>query len=161
MDLDRERGCRREQLHQIREPSRRAGDAALLGEPLPERAPVGHVRRTAGVVAEPHLGFVPAGGRAPLEIGDERRRTPVVVAGGVRHSGEHASRVRGVSGYPDLTMAVHTKHPASAPPAAPVREKTGHLMLRGWCIFVLFTALSGTAWLHAIGELPTAIMTIG
>lgn len=58
-------------------------------------------------------------------------------------------------------MAVHTKHPASAPPAAPVREKTGHLMLRGWCIFVLFTALSGTAWLNAIGELPTAIMTIG
>jgi hypothetical protein len=58
-------------------------------------------------------------------------------------------------------MAVHTKHPASAPPAAPVREKTGHLMLRGWCIFVLFTALSGTAWINAIGELPTAIMTIG
>ena len=91
----------------------------------------------------------------------QRRRTPVVVAGGVRHGGEHASRVRGVSGYPDLTMAVHTKHPASAPPAAPVREKTGHLMLRGWCIFVLFMALSGTAWLNAIGELPTAIMTIG
>ena len=49
-------------------------------------------------------------------------------------------------------MAVYTKHPASAPPAAPVRETTGHLMLRGWCIFVLFTALSGTAWLHAFGD---------
>ncbi len=34
-------------------------------------------------------------------------------------------------------------------------------MLRGWCIFVLFMALSGTAWINAIGELPTAIMTIG
>jgi len=58
-------------------------------------------------------------------------------------------------------MAVYTKHPASAPPAAPVREKTGHLMLRGWCIFVLFMALSGTAWVNAFGELPTAIITIG
>ena len=58
-------------------------------------------------------------------------------------------------------MAVYTKHPASAPPAAPVREKTGHLMLRGWCIFVLFMALSGTVWINAIGELPTAILTIG
>jgi exopolysaccharide production protein ExoQ len=57
-------------------------------------------------------------------------------------------------------MAVHTKHPASAPPAAPIREKTGHLMLRGWCIFVLFTALAGTAWINAIGELPTAVVTI-
>ena len=58
-------------------------------------------------------------------------------------------------------MAVYTKHPASAPPAAPVREKTGHLMLRGWCIFVLLMALSGTAWVNAFGELPTAIITIG
>lgn len=58
-------------------------------------------------------------------------------------------------------MAVHTKHPASAPPAAPVREKTGHLMLRGWCIFVLFMSLSGVAWVNAIGEPPTAIITIG
>ncbi len=57
-------------------------------------------------------------------------------------------------------MAVHTKHPASAPPAAPVREKTGHLMLRGWCIFVLFMALSGTAWVNAFGELTTAVVTI-
>jgi O-antigen ligase len=58
-------------------------------------------------------------------------------------------------------MAVHSKHPASAPPAAPAREKTGHLMLRAWCVFVLFMALSGTAWITAIGELPTAIGTSG
>lgn len=57
-------------------------------------------------------------------------------------------------------MAVHTKHPASEPPTAPVREKTGHLMLRGWCIFVLFMALSGTAWIHAFGQTVTAIVSI-
>ena len=58
-------------------------------------------------------------------------------------------------------MAVYSKHPASAPPSAPVREKTGHHLLRGWCIFVLFMALSGTAWINAIGEMPTAVLTIG
>lgn len=58
-------------------------------------------------------------------------------------------------------MAVYSKHPASAPPAPPVREKTGHLMLRGWCIFVMFMSLSGTAWVHAFGELTAAIVTIG
>lgn len=57
-------------------------------------------------------------------------------------------------------MAVHSKHPASAPPEPPVREKTGHLMLRGWCIFVLFMSLSGTAWVNAFGELTTAVVTI-
>lgn len=57
-------------------------------------------------------------------------------------------------------MAAYSKHPASAPPAPPVREKTGHLMLRGWCIFVMFMALSGTAWVHAFGELTAAIVTI-
>lgn len=57
-------------------------------------------------------------------------------------------------------MAVHSKHPASEPPAPPVREKTGHLMLRGWCIFVMFMALSGTACVHAFGEVPAAVVTI-
>lgn len=57
-------------------------------------------------------------------------------------------------------MAVYSKHQASAPPTPPVREKTGHLLLRGWCIFVLFQALSGTAWVHAFGETITAAITI-
>ncbi|MET0296470.1 MAG: O-antigen ligase family protein [Microbacterium sp.] len=57
-------------------------------------------------------------------------------------------------------MAVYSKHPASAPPGAPVREKTGHLMLRGWCIYVLVTALAGTASVHAFGALPASILTI-
>ncbi|WP_141933577.1 O-antigen ligase family protein [Microbacterium sp. SLBN-146] len=58
-------------------------------------------------------------------------------------------------------MAVHSKHPASAPPTAPVREKTGHLMLRGWCTFVLFTALAGVAWVHAFGEIVAGVVAVG
>jgi hypothetical protein len=59
-------------------------------------------------------------------------------------------------------MAVQSKHPASAPPAPPVREKTGHLLLRGWCIFVLFQSLSGVAWVHAFGTaVAGAILVAG
>lgn len=58
-------------------------------------------------------------------------------------------------------MAVHTNHPVAAPPEAPVRETTGHLLLRGWCIFVLAAALAGTAWLEAFGELGSAIVAFG
>jgi exopolysaccharide production protein ExoQ len=57
-------------------------------------------------------------------------------------------------------MAVFTKHPVSAPPAAPVREKTGHLMLRGWCIVVLFLALSGVAWVNAIGSVAACVLLV-
>lgn len=57
-------------------------------------------------------------------------------------------------------MAVHSKHPASAPPSPPVREKTGHLLLRGWCIFVLFMSLSGVAWVHAFGAAVAGTITI-
>ncbi|MEZ3160032.1 O-antigen ligase family protein [Microbacterium sp. BWT-B31] len=57
-------------------------------------------------------------------------------------------------------MAIHTKHPVSAPPGAPVREKTAHMLLRGWCIFVLFMALSGTAWINAFGTTATTVITI-
>ncbi len=58
-------------------------------------------------------------------------------------------------------MAVHTRHPVSAPPAAPLREKTRHLLLRGWCIFVLAASLGGTAWLVAIGTVGSTVMIIG
>lgn len=58
-------------------------------------------------------------------------------------------------------MAVHSKHPAAAPPTAPAREKTGHLLLRGWCTFVIFMALSGTAWIHAFGQTTSTVVTIG
>lgn len=58
-------------------------------------------------------------------------------------------------------MPLYSAHPASAPPTAPVRETTRHLLLRGWCIFVLFLALSGTAWVNAFGDVVTGIVAIG
>lgn len=57
-------------------------------------------------------------------------------------------------------MAVHTKHPAAAPPAAPVREKTAHLLLRGWCVVVVLLALGGTSWVHAFGEIGAGVLTV-
>lgn len=58
-------------------------------------------------------------------------------------------------------MALHTKHPASAPPAPPVRAKSGHLLLRGWCVFVLVSTLAGTAWVLAFGDTVAAAVGIG
>lgn len=48
-------------------------------------------------------------------------------------------------------MAVHSSHPVSAPPAAPPRERTSHILLRGWCIALLIVTLSGTALPLAFG----------
>lgn len=48
-------------------------------------------------------------------------------------------------------MAEHTKHPVAAPPSAPVRETTAHLLMRGYCIFVLFTSLASTFWFNLGG----------
>lgn len=58
-------------------------------------------------------------------------------------------------------MAVHTNHPVSAPPSAPIREKTGHLLLRGWCIFVIAAALAGTSWLMAFGTFGSGVVAVG
>lgn len=58
-------------------------------------------------------------------------------------------------------MVVHTKHPVAAPPSAPPRETTGHLLLRGWCIFVIAAAVAGTSWLMAFGPLVSAIVAVG
>ncbi|MBN9213871.1 MAG: ligase [Microbacterium sp. SCN 70-200] len=58
-------------------------------------------------------------------------------------------------------MAVQTQHPVSAPPTAPIREKTGHLLLRGWCIFVIAAALAGTSWLMAFGTIGAGIAAFG
>ncbi|MEV8266679.1 O-antigen ligase family protein [Microbacterium sp. NPDC076911] len=57
-------------------------------------------------------------------------------------------------------MAVYSKHPASAPPAPPIREKTGHVMLRAWCVFVLFSAFAGTAWVNAFGLPISVVITV-
>ena len=55
-------------------------------------------------------------------------------------------------------MAVHTRHPVAAPPAAPVRETTGHLLLRAWCVFVIAASMAGTSWLMVVGTLGAAIV---
>lgn len=57
-------------------------------------------------------------------------------------------------------MAVHTKHPVAAPPTAPIRATSGHLLLRGWCIFVLAAALAGPAWPLAFGIPGTAVLVV-
>lgn len=58
-------------------------------------------------------------------------------------------------------MTAHTQHPIAAPPAAPVRETTAHLLLRGWCILVLAGGLAGTSLLMLLGEVGAAILTFG
>ncbi len=58
-------------------------------------------------------------------------------------------------------MAVHTKHPVAAPPSAPIREKTGHILLRGWCIFVIAAAIAGTSWLMALGTVGSGVVAFG
>ncbi|PZU46398.1 MAG: ligase [Microbacterium sp.] len=58
-------------------------------------------------------------------------------------------------------MVVHTNHPIAAPPTAPPREKTSHLVLRGWCIFVIAAALAGTSWLMAFGVVGAGIVAFG
>lgn len=58
-------------------------------------------------------------------------------------------------------MTAHTQHPIAAPPVAPVRETTGHLLLRGWCIYVLAGGLAGTSWLMAFGVVGTGIAVFG
>ena len=54
-------------------------------------------------------------------------------------------------------MVAISSHAVSAPPAAPVRHATGHLLLRGWCIAVLAAGLAGTAWLMAFGVTGSAV----
>lgn len=55
-------------------------------------------------------------------------------------------------------MAVHAKHAASAPPSAPAREKTGHLLLRAYCTLLVFTALAASAANNLLGPLGLGIL---
>jgi exopolysaccharide production protein ExoQ len=57
-------------------------------------------------------------------------------------------------------MAQYTKHPVSAPPTAPERESTGHLLLRGYIILVLFATFAHSAVYNLLGEFGAAI-TLG
>lgn len=54
-------------------------------------------------------------------------------------------------------MARFSRYPAAAPPVAPERERTGHLLLRAWCVFVLFFAFTATGWILAFG-LPVTVI---
>lgn len=55
-------------------------------------------------------------------------------------------------------MAQYTKHPVAAPPTAPERESTGHLLLRGYVIAVLFVAFAHSAVYNLLGEVGAAIV---
>lgn len=48
-------------------------------------------------------------------------------------------------------MAQYTKHPAAAPPTAPERESTGHLLLRGYIILVLLLTFAHAAVYNLLG----------
>lgn len=54
-------------------------------------------------------------------------------------------------------MAQYTKHPVTAPPAAPERESTGRLLLRGYSTLVLFAVFAHTAVYNLIGEIGAGI----
>ncbi|MFT4211448.1 MAG: O-antigen ligase family protein [Microbacterium sp.] len=55
-------------------------------------------------------------------------------------------------------MTAHTTHPAWPVPAAPERERTGHLLLRAWCVFVLFAAFAAPAWVEAFGPVVAGLV---
>lgn len=55
-------------------------------------------------------------------------------------------------------MAVHAKHSVSAPPRAPVRETTGHLMLRAYCTFLVFCAFAGSMWNILLGPVGLGLL---
>ncbi|MFT4260651.1 O-antigen ligase family protein [Microbacterium sp.] len=57
-------------------------------------------------------------------------------------------------------MAQYTKHPVSAPPTAPERESTGHLLLRGYVILVLVVTFAHAAVFNLIGEIGAAVVIV-
>lgn len=57
-------------------------------------------------------------------------------------------------------MAQYTKHPVTAPPTAPERESTGHLMLRGYVILVLIVTFAHTAVYNLLGRTGAAVTLV-
>ncbi|MEJ1921569.1 O-antigen ligase family protein [Microbacterium sp. KHB019] len=55
-------------------------------------------------------------------------------------------------------MAQYTKHPVAAPPTAPERESTGHLLLRGYTTLMLFVVFAHTAVYNLLGEVGAAVV---
>ncbi|QMU97738.1 O-antigen ligase family protein [Microbacterium esteraromaticum] len=57
-------------------------------------------------------------------------------------------------------MAVYTKHPVGALPAAPPRETTGHLMVRAYSVLSLFCIFGHTAVYNLVGPIGSGIVMI-
>ena len=55
-------------------------------------------------------------------------------------------------------MAQMTRHPVAPAPAAPPREATGRLLLRGYGILVLFSAFAHLAWWNLLGPVGTSVL---
>lgn len=55
-------------------------------------------------------------------------------------------------------MAVYTKHPVAALPAAPPRETTGHLMVRAYSVLALLCVFGHTAVYNLLGALGSGIL---
>src|SRR5690606_4245208 len=57
-------------------------------------------------------------------------------------------------------MAQYTKHPVTAPPTAPERESTGHLLLRAYAIVVFIVAFAHTAVYNLVGEIGAGVVMV-
>ena len=57
-------------------------------------------------------------------------------------------------------MAQYTKHPVTAPPTAPERESTGHLLLRAYAIVVFIVAFAHAAVYNLVGEIGAGIVMV-
>ncbi len=55
-------------------------------------------------------------------------------------------------------MALYTKHPVAAPPAAPAREATGHLLVRAYSVLTMFGVFAHTAVYNLLGVTGAAIV---
>lgn len=55
-------------------------------------------------------------------------------------------------------MAVYTKHPVTAPPTAPARETTGHLMVRAYSVLTMFCVLAHTAVFNLLGTIGASVV---
>lgn len=55
-------------------------------------------------------------------------------------------------------MAALSRHPVAPPPGPPERATTRHLLLRAYCIFLLFLALATTFWFNLLGIVGLAIL---
>ena len=57
-------------------------------------------------------------------------------------------------------MAVYTKHPVAALPAAPPRETTAHLLVRAYSVLALFCIFAHTAVYNLLGPLGSGILLV-